>query len=127
MKEAFLELQAEFAENGITANINQIKSSKIEIEIKYDVINNFIYGVETSAKNVSNFLVDEENLPEVVKNGAFYPRAYFGDTRESYDIQYFTKNELISDVLKHYDRFLDIVSEERNEMFISTDSHDKTN
>lgn len=127
VKEAFLELQAEFAENGITANINQIKSSKIEIEIKYDVINNFIYGVETSAKNVSNFLVDEENLPEVVKNGAFYPRAYFGDTRESYDIQYFTKNELISDVLKHYDRFLDIVSEERNEMFISTDSHDKTN
>jgi hypothetical protein len=25
---------------------------------------------------------------------------------EGYDVQYFTKNELISDVLKHYERFL---------------------
>ena len=55
----------------------------------------------------------------------FFPKAYFGDSRESYDIQYFTKNELISDVLKHYDRFLDIVSEERNEMFIRSDSYEK--
>ncbi len=125
VKDAFTELQKEFAENGIVASINDHQNPmKIEIEIKYDVINNFVYGVVTTAKSVSNFLVDEDNLPEVQEKGAFFPKAYFGDTRESYDIQYFTKNELISDVLKHYDRFLDIVSEERNEMFVSSDANE---
>ena len=126
VKEAFTELKIEFAENGIAANLNHhTNPRKIEIEIKYDKINNFVYGVETTAKKVSGFLVSEDNIPEVQDKGAFYPKAYFGDTREGYDVQYFTKNELISDVLKHYDRFLDIVSEERNEMFISSDSHDQ--
>lgn len=122
VKEAFTELQAEFAENGIVANINfKENPAKIEIEIKYNIVNNFVYGVETTAKKVSNFLVDEVNLPDVQQEGAYFPKAYFGDTRESYDIQYFTKNELISDVLKHYDRFLDISSEQKNEMFTSSD------
>ncbi len=126
VKEAFTELQSEFAKNGIEANINSAENpSKIELEIKYDIINNFIYGVETTSKKVSNFLIDEDNLPDIQAKGTFFPKTYFGDTRESYDIQYFTKNELISDVLKHYDRFLDIVSEERNEMFISSDSNER--
>lgn len=126
VQHAFTDLQEEFAKSGITANINHnVNPSKIEIEIKYDVINNFIYGVETTSKKISNYLIDEDNLPENQANKIFYPKAYFGDTRESYDIEYFTKNELISDVLKHYDRFLDIVSEERNEMFISSDSYEK--
>ena len=125
--EAFTELQNEFAENGIATNINRSSTpKKIEIEIQYDMINNFVYGVETFSKKVSGFLVDEDNQPEVQEKGAFYPKAYFGDTRAGYDVQYFTKNELISDVLKHYDRFLDIVSEERNEMFISTDSNEQS-
>lgn len=128
VKEAFEELQTEFSENGIVSVMNYGSDPrKIEIEIKYDMINNFVYGVETTSKKVSGFLVEEDNIPEVQKEGAFYPKAYFGDTRAGYDVQYFTKNELISDVLKHYDRFLDIVSEERNEMFISSDSHDKKN
>ena len=125
VKDAFTDLQTEFAKSGITANINHhTNPSKIEIEIKYDVINNFVYGVETTSKKVSNYLIDEDNLPGIQTKGTFFPKAYFGDTRESYDIQYFTKNELISDVLKHYERFLDIVSDKNNEMFISSDSYE---
>ena len=126
VNEAFTELQAEFRKNGIEASINLEKNpSKIELEIKHTVINNFIYGVETTSKKVSNYLVEEGNLPNIQDKGTFFPKTYFGDTRESYDIQYFTKKELISDVLKHYDRFLDIVSDDSNEMFISSDSNEK--
>lgn len=125
VKEAFEELQAEFAQNGISASINRSqKPVRLELEIKYDIINNFLYGVATAPKTVSDYLIDEVNLPKVQEKGTFYPRAYFGDSRESYDIQYFTKNELISDVLKHYDRFLDIVSEEGNEIFISANRNE---
>ncbi len=125
VKEAFEELQAEFAQNGISASINRSqKPVRLELEIKYDIINNFLYGVATAPKTVSDYLIDEVNLPKVQEKGTFYPRAYFGDSRESYDIQYFTKNELISDVLKHYDRFLDIVSEEGNEIFFSANRNE---
>ncbi|MNL40349.1 hypothetical protein D3C87_1626920 [compost metagenome] len=57
----------------------------------------------------------------------YFPKTYFGDSREGYDVQYFTKNELISDILKHYDRFLKIIAEESNEMFISIENNTQEN
>ncbi len=124
VREAFTDLKVEFAENGIETTINYHENpTKIEIEIKYDVINNFLYGVASASKNVADYLIDEDNLPEIQKKGSYFPMTYFGDTRAGYDIQYFTKNELISDVLKHYERFLDIISEEKNEMFISSNAN----
>ena len=126
VKEAFTDLKTEFAANGINATVNyQLNPTTIEMEIKHSMVNNFIYGVATTSKKVATYFGDEDNLPEVEKDKAFYPKVYFGDTRESYDIQYFTKKELISDVLKNYDRFLDIISEEENEMFISSNLNDK--
>lgn len=121
VRTAFTELQEEFSDNGIEARVNSFSDPvRIEIEIQYDVVNNFIYGVLSQSKSVSGYLVNEDNLPDVDENKTYIPKAYFGDSREGYDVQYFTKNELISDVLKHYERFLSIISEERNEMFISS-------
>lgn len=119
--EAFSDLQKEFAKNGIVAKINFHENPKrTEIEIKYDVVNNFIYGVKSDSKIISDYLLNEDNLPDIENNRTFYPKSYFGDDREGYDVQLFTKNELISDVLKHYERFIEIISEEKNEMFISS-------
>lgn len=119
--EAFSDLQKEFAKNGIAAKINFYENpERAEIEIKYDVVNNFIYGVMSDSKIISDFLLNEDNLPDIENNRTFYPKSYFGDDREGYDVQLFTKNELISDVLKHYERFIEIISEEKNEMFISS-------
>ena len=74
----------------------------------------------SDSKIISDYLLNEDNLPDIENNRTFYPKSYFGDDREGYDVQLFTKNELISDVLKHYERFIEIISEEKNEMFISS-------
>ncbi|WP_293936224.1 BCCT family transporter [Sphingobacterium sp. UBA5996] len=122
---AFEDLQAEFKHNRIEANIREFEQPKrIQIEIRHDVINNFIYGVKSQVKVVSDYVVEEENLPDFDDNKTYFPKSYFGDAREGYDVQYFTKNELISDVLKHYDRFLEIISEEKNEIFISSNANE---
>ena len=84
-----------------------------------------MYGVKVQPKAVSDYMMSEENLPEFQENQTFVPKAYFGDGREGYDVQYFTKNELISDVLKHYERFLSIISEKKNDMFISSNANRK--
>ena len=126
VKKAFLELQNEFLENGIETKINTYENpDRIEIEIKYDVVNNFIYGVKNDSKIISEYLLNEENFPDLENNKTYYPKSYFGDDREGYDVQLFTKNELISDVLKHYERFVEIISEEKNEMFISSNTNRK--
>src|SRR5690606_23751442 len=96
---------------------------RIEIAIKYDVVNNFLYGVKGESRIVSDYLLNEENLPDIEGNQTFFPKSYFGDDREGYDVRFFTKNELISDVLKHYERFIEIISEERNEMFVSSNTN----
>jgi len=126
VKSAFEEMQQEFAQNGIETQIKSFEDPyRLEIEIQHDVVNNFMYGVRVQPKIVSDYLMSEENLPDIDENKTFIPKAYFGDGREGYDVQYFTKNELISDVLKHYERFLNIISEKRNEMFISANANRK--
>ncbi|MCS4225951.1 BCCT family transporter [Sphingobacterium sp. BIGb0165] len=123
---AFEELQAEFKQNDIEAKIKLLDNPKrVEIEIRYDLVNNFIYGVKNQVKVVSDYVMEEENLPDLPDKKTYFPKSYFGDAREGYDVQYFTKNELISDVLKHYERFLEIISEEKNEMFISSNANKK--
>jgi len=124
VKEAFSELQQEFAKNDIAAKVNSYEDpQRIEIEIPYDVVNNFVYGVRSEAKEVSEYLLEEDNLPAVDDNRIYFPKSYFGDDREGYDVQLFTKNELISDVLKHYERFIEIIAEKGNSMFISRNSN----
>lgn len=121
VKSAFLELQEEFSKNGMKAEIKTLENPKrIEITIEYDRLNNFLYGVKLQSQTVSSFIMEEENLPEPEENKRYFPEAYFGDRREGYDVQYFTKNELISDVLKHYERYLEIGAEEENELFMSS-------
>lgn len=121
VKSAFIELQEEFSKNGMKAEIKTLENPKrIEITIEYDRLNNFLYGVKLQSQTVSSFIMEEENLPEPEENKRYFPEAYFGDRREGYDVQYFTKNELISDVLKHYERYLEIGAEEQNELFMSS-------
>lgn len=125
---AFNELKEEFAVNGIAVEINYIPEKlKISLEIHHDIVNNFIYGVMNQKRIVSEYMVDDDNLPDLDSKVTYFPKTYFGDSREGYDVQYFTRNELISDVLKHYDRFLKIIAEESNEMFISSDSNTQIN
>ncbi|GGB83403.1 BCCT family transporter [Dyadobacter sediminis] len=124
VKEAFSDLQKEFALNSIHVKISSgTDPVSLEIEIEHNIINNFKYGVRCQEKLVSEFLMEDKNLPDINEKITYYPKSYFGDTREGYDVQYFTKNELISDVLKHYERFFAIISEEANEMFITSNAN----
>lgn len=121
---AFNELKEEFAINGIAVEIKYMPDTlKVNLEIHHDIVNNFLYGVISQKRIVSEYMVADDNLPDLDNKVTYFPKTYFGDSREGYDVQYFTKNELISDVLKHYDRFLKIIAEESNEMFISSESN----
>jgi len=115
---AFEELKKEFAENGIAAEIYKGKHGKlsIELEIPHDQIWNFRYGVAAEKRQISDYLIDDDNTPDVDNNTQYLPVTYFSDGRTGNDIQYLGKDEIIADVLREYDRFLSIVSDDEKAM-----------
>lgn len=118
VRPALEELAEEFNKKGITAivRINE-KRLEVELTIKHEVIEDFTYGVRSQSKLISDFLVNEDNIPGADVNKTYIPKTYFGDNRIGYNIEYFSKREIIADALKQYERFIELSSEVKNEMF----------
>ena len=121
---AFNELAKEFKERGIEAIVtdNKEKNKYVEITIEHGTLKNFSYGVKTEPKTISDFLVAEVNAPQVKESRVFIPVTFFSDDRLGYDIQYFTKEEVINDVLKQYERFLSLIEQQSNVLYASAET-----
>lgn len=115
---AFEELKEELAKNGIASEIRSGQKGKlsVELEIPHDQIWNFRYGVAAEKKAISDYLIDEDNTPDIDNNTQYLPVTYYSDGRKGNDIQYLSKEEIIADVLREYDRFLSIVADEEKAM-----------
>lgn len=123
VKPAFDELAAEFNRSGVAASVYMKEDPfEIALTIKHKVIEDFTYGVRNQSKMISEFLVNEDNIPGAESNKTHVPQTFFEDNRVGYNIEYFTKNEILADVLKQYERFLELSSEARNEIFIDSSS-----
>lgn len=107
---AFLELVDEFESYGLTAKINftNEQNPKLEFEVIKENLRNFIYGIESTPRELSDLVLGDDNLPNLEANTIYEPITYFLDGREGYDVQYMTKEELIADVLKQYERFINL-------------------
>jgi len=115
---ALQELAEAFVSKGTTATVQSTDNPMgVALTIKHELIEDFVYGVQPQSKTISNFVVNEDNVPDVTGNKRYTPRTYFADNRPGYSIEYFTQNEVIADVLKQYERFLELSSEVKNEIF----------
>ncbi len=123
-REAFEELKEEFDNQGIKVKIRKASNpEQIEFVIEYKQINDFLYGIKTKATRVPDYITHEKNIPDSIEGMDYIAEAYFGDYRVGYDTQFFKKDELIADVLKHYERYLDLISKSENELFVSINAN----
>ena len=53
----------------------------------------------------------------------YVPVTYYNDGRRGNDIQYLTKEEIIADVLREYERFSSVIRNEQNEILIINRNH----
>jgi len=109
---AFEEIQNELDKNGIRAEIRKGRKSSrpyIELVIPYDKFKNFIYGVFAEPQNIPNDLVHEKNVPSPETDITYIPLTYFNDGRTGHDIQYMRKEEIISDIIREYERYIGVV------------------
>ena len=118
VRPAFEELQKELAQNGVDAHIIEGKQGKLSIElaIPYDQIWTFRYGVAAEKRAISDYLIEDDNTPNVETGVQYVPVTYYSDGRTGNDIQYLTREEIITDVLREFERYLSIISDDNKSM-----------
>ncbi|MFA6728602.1 MAG: BCCT family transporter [Prevotella sp.] len=122
VKPAFEELVDELGNRGIEAKIVKGKKGKLSIEllIIHDKVWNFRYGVSAERRVVSDYLIEDDNTPDVDSKYQYLPITYYTDGRAGNDIQYLNKEEIIADVLREYERYINIVADSRHDMLVRT-------
>ena len=117
---AFEELRRALEIKGVSTSIHRKKRGDLSVElvIPHDTLRNFRYGVMASPVTISECFIEEENTPDVRHSESYIPMTYYSDRRAGNDIQYLSKDEIIADVLREYERFLRIVSDEENELIV---------
>ncbi|MFD1804920.1 BCCT family transporter [Pasteurella oralis] len=113
---AFNELVTEFEKHGLTAQTDIItgKNPKIEFVVMKENVRNFLYGIDCKSRELSTLVVEDDALPNIDSQRSYEPITYFIDGREGYDVQYMTKDELIADVLKQYERYMNLAMDNTN-------------
>ena len=94
----------------------------VELIIQKDLMRDFMYGVKSIGREVSEQLINDDNLPHIQHSMTYEPYTYFFDGRVGYDVQYMDQDELIADMLKHYERYLSLLDDVGQELM----AHEQT-
>ncbi|MDK4563523.1 BCCT family transporter [Kingella kingae] len=112
---AMYQLQNELVNQyGLHAQVNKRFNDDmpaLELIIQKETMRDFVYGIRSVACEVSPHLVADERLPNIQKETDYVPTTYFSDGRVGYDVGYMSQNELIADMLKHYERYLSLLGD----------------
>lgn len=94
----------------------------VELVIQKELMRDFMYGVKSIGREVSVQLINDDNLPHIQHSMTYEPYTYFFDGRVGYDVQYMDQDELIADMLKHYERYLSLLDDVGQELM----AHEQT-
>lgn len=94
----------------------------VELVIQKELMRDFMYGVKSIGHEVSEQLINDDNLPHIQHSMTYEPYTYFFDGRVGYDVQYMDQDELIADMLKHYERYLSLLDDVGQELM----AHEQT-
>ena len=94
----------------------------VELVIQKELMRDFMYGVKSIGREVSEQLINDDNLPHIQHSWTYEPYTYFFDGRVGYDVQYMDQDELIADMLKHYERYLSLLDDVGQELM----AHEQT-
>ena len=94
----------------------------VELVIQKESMRDFMYGVKSVGRDVSTQLINDDNLSHIQHSMTYEPYTYFFDGRVGYDVQYMDQDELIADMLKHYERYLSLLDDVGQELM----AHEQT-
>ncbi len=104
--------------HGLTASIQKKhgETEAIEFIIEHDSSRSFIYGIRIQKRQATTALLEDDSLPGMKHDETYEPICYFGDGRQGYDVQYMREEELITDIIKQYERYLNLLDNESHQL-----------
>ncbi len=112
---ALREVSAELRHRGVDSNVYHEEGGDggVRLTIPVDGLRDFVYGAKPVRRALPAFLVREAAEPSERRSHVYEPITFFEDGREGYDIQYLRGEEIIADILRHYERYLSLSADRR--------------
>ena len=127
---AMNDVAREMRERGVEADVHDNlaphteagASDMVRLTLPDPDMRDFVYGVKAVHRPAPVFLVREAAKPS---EGAeiYQPMTFFADGRLGYDIQYLRREEIIMDILRHYERHRAVLADARAQLLNRAPGH----
>lgn len=110
----------ELGARGIEAQVREVEDS-VRLVIPDASYRDFVYGVRVASKPLPAITPRQAAEPEHAR--IYEPVTFFEDGREGYDIEYLRGEEIIADILRHYERYRGQRADQRTRLLREAPGH----
>lgn len=114
---------AEMVARGVAARVETLPDEAVQLVIGQESMRDFVYGIRCSARPVPAFALHNASLPATEREHTYEPITFFADGRPGYDVQYLTETEMLADILRQYERHLNLSQNPATHLYTSTPEH----
>ena len=127
---AMHDVARELRARGVEADVHQNLAPHLEAGMTDMVrltlpdpdMRDFVYGVKSVHRPAPVFLV-REAAKSSENEEVYVPMTFFADGRLGYDIQYLRREEIIVDILRHYERHRAVLADARAQLLNRAPGH----
>lgn len=121
---AMREVANELHQRGVEVSVHDdtAQDGSVRLRMSDPEMRDFVYGVKSVRRAVPVFIVSEASR-DVERSHVSEPITFFADGRQGYDIQYLRPEEIIVDILRHYERYRSLTADRRTELLNRAPSH----
>jgi len=122
--QAMRDVARELSQRGVAASVHEddLGEGVLRLTIPDPTLRDFVYGVKAVSRAVPVFIV-REAARETERDQVFEPMTFFEDGRQGYDIQYLRTEEIIVDILRHYERYRSVSINQRTQLLNRAPGH----
>lgn len=127
---AMHDVARELRERGVEADVHENlaphtaegATDMVRLTLPDPEMRDFVYGVKAVHRPVPVFLV-REAARTTAREEVYAPMTFFADGRLGYDVQYLRREEIIVDILRHYERHRAVLADRRAQLLNRAPGH----
>ena len=122
--QAMRDVARELSQRGVAASVHEgdLAEGVLRLTIPDPTLRDFVYGVKAVSHAVPVFIV-REAARQTERDQVFEPMTFFEDGRQGYDIQYLRTEEIIVDILRHYERYRTVSINQQTQLLNRAPGH----
>ncbi|WP_211234026.1 BCCT family transporter [Chitinilyticum litopenaei] len=119
---ALAEVSTELNRRGLASRVDT-GEEHLALVVTVEGRRDFVYGVRIAASPAPAFNPLAAAQSDAGEEQLFAPQTFFEDGRAGYDVQYLTRQEVIADVLRQYERYLQLLQTDGTALLNAAPGH----